>query len=200
MNQINGTPALQSPDGATASELIPQNTNAYAFLVYAGSPGWQAAQIQTIFTGSADLDPIPTGTNALEDNLRDLQPRVHIYLASGAGSLPVRFSLDTTKFADGFHDLTAVAYEGTSVRTQTRVGETVQFRNTSLSPTLSVSAAGEQTEISCLVLTQKSQPISRGSSCSAQADHLPWRPIRRRQNLPRRPPHWALGCILFLPS
>jgi hypothetical protein len=71
-----------------------------------------------------------------------LQPRAHVYLSSGATSLPVQFTLDTTQFADGFHTLTAVAYEGTSVRTQTRVEETVQFRNTALSATLSSSAAG----------------------------------------------------------
>jgi hypothetical protein len=64
-----------------------------------------------------------------------LQPRAHVYLSSGAVSLPVQFTLNTTRFADGFHELTAVAYEGTSVRTQTRVEQTFQFRNTSLSAT-----------------------------------------------------------------
>ena len=43
--------------------------------------------------------------------------------------------LTPRRFADGSHDLTAVAYEGTSVRTQTRVDRTVQFRNTALSAT-----------------------------------------------------------------
>ena len=64
-----------------------------------------------------------------------MQPRAHVYLSSGAASLPVQFAIDTTQFADGFHDLTAVAYEGTSVRTQTRVEQTVQFRNTPLAAT-----------------------------------------------------------------
>jgi uncharacterized protein (TIGR03790 family) len=141
MDQINANPALQTPDGANASDLLEQTNGFYGFLVNAGSPGWPAAQIQTLFTGSADLDATPAGTNALDDNIPDLQPRVHVYLSSGAASLPVHFTMDTTRFADGFHDLTAVAYEGTSVRTQTLAQETVQFSNTALSATFSALAA-----------------------------------------------------------
>ncbi len=142
MDQINGDPALQTADGANASDLLEENNGFYGFLVNAASPGWPASQIQTIFTGSTNLDPMPAGTNALDDNVSDLQPRVHVYLSSGAMELPLQFTLDTTKFADGSHVLTAVAYEGTSVRTQTRAQETVQFRNTTLSATLAATGAG----------------------------------------------------------
>jgi len=135
MNQINATPALQTADGANASDLLYNGGSAYIFLVNAASPGWPAAQIQTVFTGSADLGAMPAGGWTTDDNFVDLQPRAHVYISSGAVSLPVPFTLDTTRFADGFHELTAVAYEGTSVRTQTRVGQTLQFRNTSLSAT-----------------------------------------------------------------
>jgi len=141
MNQINANPVLQTADGVTASDLLQWGEVSYGFLINASSPGWPAAQIQTVFTGSADLGITPAGTNALEDNVRDLQPRAQVYLSSGAASLAVQFTLDTTMFADGFHDLTAVAYEGTSVRTQTRVEETVQFRNSALSATFTASAA-----------------------------------------------------------
>jgi hypothetical protein len=141
MDQINANPTLQNPNGANASDLLDQGGGIYGFLVNAASPGWPAAQIQTIFTGSTNLGAAPAGTNALDDNVRDLQPRAQVYLRSGAGSLPVQFTIDTTGFADGFHDLTAVAYEGTSVRTQTRVQETVQFRNTALSATFAACGA-----------------------------------------------------------
>jgi len=141
MNQINGNPALQTADGANASDLLDSGNDSYIFLVNAASPGWPAAQIQTLFTGSTNLDPLPAGSYALEDNVSDLQPRAHVYLSSGAASLPVNFILDTTRFADGFHDLTAVAYEGTSVRTQTRIERTVQFRNTALSATFATLPA-----------------------------------------------------------
>jgi len=145
MNQINATPALQTGDGAYTLDLEELGTNClgngfYGFFIYAASPGWPASQIQTIFTGSTNLQPGPGGTNTLDDNAADLQPRAHIYLSCGAASLPVQFALDTRRFPDGFHTLTAVAYEGTSVRTQTRVDQNVQFRNTSLSATFSALA------------------------------------------------------------
>jgi len=141
MNEINTNADLMTADGVNASDLLDQGNGFYGFLINAASPGWAAAQIQTIFTGATNLDPMPAGTNALDDNYLDLQPRAHVYLSSGTASLPVQFTLDTTQFADGFHDLTAVAYEGTSVRTQTRVAQTVQFRNTALSATFGALGA-----------------------------------------------------------
>ncbi|HUC86079.1 MAG TPA: hypothetical protein VL970_12855, partial [Candidatus Acidoferrales bacterium] len=143
MNQINGDPALQTADGVSASDLLYQGNGFYFFLVNGNSPGWPAAQIQTSFTGSPDLLPTPAGTYTLDDNFLDLEPRAHVYLSSGAAFLPVQFTLDTTRFADGFHQLTAVAYEGTSVHTQTRIERSVQFRNTPLTATL--SAVGSST-------------------------------------------------------
>jgi len=141
MDQINADPALQTAGGANASDLLDQGGGFYGFLVNAASPGWPAAQIQTVFTGSTNLDASPAGTNTLDDNYNDLEPRAHVYLSAGAASLPVQFTLDTTQFADGFHDLTAVAYEGTSVRTQTRAEQTLQIRNTALSATFAALAA-----------------------------------------------------------
>jgi hypothetical protein len=131
-NQLNGTNVLQGTDGVNASDLLEWNEDSYGFLVNANSPGWPAAQIQAILFGSPDLGITQSTANVLEDNVNDLQPRAHVYLGCGATLLPVNFTLDTTKFADGFHTLTAVAYEGTSVRTRTRIEETLQFHNTSL--------------------------------------------------------------------
>ena len=51
--------------------------------------------------------------STLTQNLSDLQPRNHLYVTAGAASLALTFPLDTTTLADGYHDLTAVAYEGT---------------------------------------------------------------------------------------
>ena len=47
-------------------------------------------------------------------------------------SLPVTFPLDTSALADGYHELTAVAYEGSSVRTQTRVTVPIVISNSPL--------------------------------------------------------------------
>lgn len=147
MTQINTNSILQAADGVTASDILSITNGTEGFLVNAASLGWPAAQIQTLFTGSTNLDPIPNGTNALVDNVRDLQPRAQIYLSCGAGTLPVHFVLDTTEFADGFHDLTAVAYEGTSVRTQTLARETVQFHNTGLSASFAEAGADTQGDL-----------------------------------------------------
>jgi uncharacterized protein (TIGR03790 family) len=141
VNQINDDPNLQGFDGMNAFDLAYENNGDYGFLINANSPGWPAAQIQTIFTASADLDATPAGMYALEDNLPDLQPRDQIYLSSGGVSLPARFNFQTTNFADGFHQLTAVAYEGTSVRTQTQLTETAQFSNSPLSANISALGA-----------------------------------------------------------
>jgi hypothetical protein len=75
---------------------------------------------------------------SLNANLSDLQPRNHLYVTAGASQLAFTFPLDTTKLADGFHDLTAVAYEGSHVRTQTRITLPVQIQNSPLSATLTL--------------------------------------------------------------
>jgi hypothetical protein len=54
----------------------------------------------------------------------------------------VSFLFDTTQFPDGFHALTAVAYEGTSVRTQTPVSRNVRIQNTSLTASFAALLAG----------------------------------------------------------
>jgi uncharacterized protein (TIGR03790 family) len=149
-NLVNATPALQSSDGVLAADF---GDDTYCGIVaaqvtlYARSPGWPAAQIQATFTASTNLLALPTGTNLLQDNLPDLRPRNHLYVSSGATALPVSFVLDTTRFPDGFHQLTAVASEGTSVRTQTRVSRSVRFQNTALAATFTPLLAGTNTTL-----------------------------------------------------
>lgn len=141
MNAINAQPALQGLDGIVASGLYP-DLNFAQFFIYARSAGWAAAQLQTTLSASPDLVVLPPGAHTLEDNLSDLRPRNHLYLGAGLNQVPISFTLDTTQLADGFHELALVAYEGTSVRTQTRLERTVQIKNTSLSATLTPQLAG----------------------------------------------------------
>ena len=72
----------------------------------------------------------------------DLRPRNHLYVSSGEASLAVSFAFDTTQFPDGWHQLTAVACEGTSVRTQTPVARNVRIQNTALTTTFTSLTAG----------------------------------------------------------
>ncbi|HEX5399353.1 MAG TPA: TIGR03790 family protein [Verrucomicrobiae bacterium] len=144
MNLINTTPALQSADGVFASDFYdndPSSPEAQFFL-YARTAGWPASQIMATLTSSTNLQAMPAGANPLANNVSDLRPRDHLYLSSGVDSLPVDFALDTTRLPDGFHELTAVAYEGTSVATQTHVTRNVQIQNTGLTATLAALPVG----------------------------------------------------------
>jgi uncharacterized protein (TIGR03790 family) len=144
-DQVNADPLLQSADGVLAADFGDDTgcgIIAAQMTLYARTPGWPASQIQVAFTASTNLLALPPGTNALQDNLADLRPRNQLYVGSGATSLPAAWVLDTTRFPDGFHQLTAVASEGTSVRTQTRITRTVQIQNTALTATLAPLPAG----------------------------------------------------------
>ena len=142
---INANPALQSADGLFASDFFdddPYGIPEAQFFLYARTPGWPASQILATLNTSTNLLATPDGTNPLADNVSDLRPRNHLYLSSGADSLAVNFACDTTQMPDGYHQLTAVAYEGTSVATQTRIMRNVRIQNTSLTATLAALPAG----------------------------------------------------------
>ena len=133
---INSAPNLQGPDGVIADDCVSGVSSAAQFHLYARTAGLGASAIATSLSGSADLTVSPATAAPLNDNLSNLQPRNHLYIVAGATNLPVTFPLDTTCLADGFHELTAVAYEGSDVRTQTRVTVPVVVQNSSLSATL----------------------------------------------------------------
>ena len=141
MDAINAEPALQASDGLIAADLF-SDVNIAEFFLYARSAGWPAAQVRAELTSSPDLAVIPPGIHTLEDNLTDLRPRNHLYLSSGLSQLSVSPPLDTTRLADGFHELTLVCYEGTGVRTQTRLSRTILVQNTTLSAALSSNLTG----------------------------------------------------------
>jgi hypothetical protein len=93
----------------------------------------------------------PSGSHVLDENLGDLQPRAHLYVTAGATNLPVTFPLNTTLLPNGFHDLTAVAYEGSHVRTQKRASQTVQVQNGSLSATFTTLYGGSNTDVGAML-------------------------------------------------
>jgi hypothetical protein len=145
LNLVNANTDLQSADGVLASDFANDTycgIVAAQFTLYARSPGWPESQILVTFTSSTNLLALPSGPSLLQDNLTDLRPRNHLYVSSGAVSLPVSFVLDTTRLPDGFHQLTAVACEGTSVRTQTPASRNVRIQNTSLTATFTPLLVG----------------------------------------------------------
>ena len=135
-NAINANPALQGSDGVQAGDWVPIN-NTITFNIYARSPGYQAAAIQVRpqqYGGIA----LTTTPGTLTQNLSDLEPRNHLYITAGASRLALTFPLATTNLSDGYHTLTAVAYEGSNVRTETQVSVPVQIQNTGLSATMTL--------------------------------------------------------------
>jgi uncharacterized protein (TIGR03790 family) len=144
---VNSSPSLQQPDGLTAQDFIrdypgPLPAELVEFNLVANTSGWSAAQIRVDLGGSSDLIFDPDLPGKLDYNLHDLQPRNHLYVTAGVTNLAVTFGLDSSSLADGFHDLTAVAYEGSHVRTQQRVGQAVRIQNTALSATFGTSNPG----------------------------------------------------------
>jgi uncharacterized protein (TIGR03790 family) len=133
---INTNAALQGSDGVVAEDYVVNPGSIITFNLRARSPGYQAAGIQVIPKVYRVIMSTPQG--ALTLNLSDLQSRDHLYVTAGATSLDLPFPLDTTTLADGYHELTAVAYEGSSVRTQTRVTVPVWIQNSSLSATMTL--------------------------------------------------------------
>lgn len=154
-NTVNSTAALQSPDGIYAGDFDDYSGDGYDaadWTLYAQSPGWPASAIQVTLTASPDLMVLPPGESPLQDNLSDLQARNHLYVASGKLSLPAAWTLDTTQLPDGYHQLTAVAYEGTSVRTQTQIAQNVRIQNTGLSATLNTLFGGSNTAVNATLV------------------------------------------------
>ena len=138
VSAINSSPVLQGSDGLLAQDLITGAFGTAGFNLCARGPGRDAAAIQVQLIGSADVGTIPSAPVSLNANLSDLQPRNHLYVTAGASSLAVAFPFDTTRLADGFHELAAVAYEGSHVRTQTRITLPIQIQNSPLSASLTL--------------------------------------------------------------
>lgn len=150
--RVEADSSLKGPDGVVIEDInmhedFPYTPYAYGtndhsgtFTIRAAAPGWPQSQIQVVFHGSPSMEIETAGTNRLDENVSDLRPRAHLYLSAGFTNLYVNHLLDTTRLSDGHHEFTAVGYEGTHVRTQTRVSLPVIVRNTGLEASLSASA------------------------------------------------------------
>jgi uncharacterized protein (TIGR03790 family) len=155
IDQVNANAQLMAADGCIAEDFIDYslhvspNNHGAEFNLRARTTGWNAAQIQASLTGSSGLyfSISPTGTNPLQDNLPDLEPRNHLYVIAGLTNLPLTFPFNSATQANGFHTLTAVAYEGSHVRTQARAQQTIQIQNGALSATFTTLVGGTNTAL-----------------------------------------------------
>ncbi len=139
VDAVNASAGLATADGVAAGDFVGYDfwlgRPGGEFNLIARSPGWPESQIQAQLIGSIGLAVAPGGTVRLDENVSDLQPRNHFYVTAGFTNLPLAISLNTTALADGFHELTAVAYEGSHVRTQKRIAQSVRVQNTTLAAT-----------------------------------------------------------------
>ncbi len=133
VDAVNASVALKGLDGIAIQDISPGVFSSTLVTFGARGGGLGAAGITIAFGGTASIYKNPSGTSALNANLPDLQPRNHLYVSAGASSLNHTFTLDTSTLSDGYHELTAVAYEGTHVHTQTRATLPVIVQNTALS-------------------------------------------------------------------
>jgi len=172
VNLVNTTAALQGSDGVAAEDFMsydPSTGQAYPrFNLRARSAGWNAAQLQANLSSSSTYTVQPSGTQTLDSNLPDLYPRNHLYVTAGLTNLPLTFAFNTTTQADGYHELTAVVYEGSHVRTQKRIAQTVRIQNSALSARLPRSSAAATHWSGQRCSSRWSRiPTPRRSSCSA---------------------------------
>lgn len=153
---INSNPNLQSSDGVSVENVVMHEDFAFAFGsddhsgdfdVRPRSPGWPDSQVKVRVRGGPNLTVTPSGTNTLDANITDLEPRNHLYVMAGLTNLPLMVGFDTTTLPDGFHELTAVAYEGSHVRTQKRVSQNVLIQNSTLSAAFNLVAGGTNSDV-----------------------------------------------------
>ena len=174
-DSVNTNPALQTLDGVAIGNInmhedwarygvYPTNDHSGTFDIRTRGGGWAASKVQVAVTGSPTLSIEPSGTNTLDTNQTDLQPRAHLYITAGVTNLPLTFAVNTTTLDDGFHQLTAVAYEGSHVRTQKRVSQIVRITNSPLAATFATLVGGSNTLVTTTLqfaVTPNTNTISR---------------------------------------
>ena len=138
VDQVNSNALLLNGDGISADVAASTNSSGQRTLfLQARAPGLGPSQIKAVLNSyPPDFWYLPI-TIKLEDNLSDTEPRDHLYVTVGATNLPLVFPLDSRVLPDGYHELTAVAYEGSHVRTQTAITQQVVISNSPLSVSLS---------------------------------------------------------------
>ena len=150
---LNAAPALQGADGLHMEDWSAAASTVTTFNLRPRTSGYAAAGARFQLTASTGLT-VTVGGNDLRENLTDLLPRNHVQVRAGAMNLLVDVQLDTALLADGYHELTAVAYEGSHIRTQTRATLPVRVQNTSLTATLTTAGLPDPALVSGIIPVQ----------------------------------------------
>jgi hypothetical protein len=155
MEKFNARAELQGADGVVAEDLTEGWFGSGYFNLRARSAGLEASGAAVRFTATAGLTTAPGGDFVpLQHNLSDLQPRAHVLVRSGLRVLSGRNAWDTRRVEDGFHELTAVGYEGSHVQTPSRISLPVEVRNSALRAEVVLSGTHEVRSLGVPLLVQ----------------------------------------------
>ena len=125
---VNSNPSLQGGDGCEMKWVtvtnIYYNPSEHEGYLVARTNTWQGYNLHvaySVITQPSSSLVGPGFTDYFNDNSNVLSARATVFLSEGRTNLVGTYSLVTTNIADGPHELTAIVYEGTAVRTQGRV-------------------------------------------------------------------------------
>lgn len=123
VGMVNADSHLQSSGGCEGKWVAYLIDTDEAFVV-ARTNTWEGynmtLRFEVVPTLGSGLEAVDWTSNFV-DNADVLSARATVFLSEGATILSAGYSLATTNLSDGPHELTAVAYEGTAVRTQGRM-------------------------------------------------------------------------------
>lgn len=169
LDLINATVALQGSNGVIAEGIIAYETvptSEAHFILRSRAAGLAGTGVRAQFTVTAGLTVSPAGTNVFDDNLDVVQPRNHLYLTAGTTNRTLAFAFNSAALADGSHELAAVAYEGSHLRTQSRVTRNIVITNTPWPPSSSAWSAA------------RTRPSRRCSSSRSWPTPMPFRKLK----------------------
>jgi uncharacterized protein (TIGR03790 family) len=137
MGVINANPALAGPDGAVAKYLNYEVTTNVEAVLQARSPGPPGFNLLVDYTIARASPHLGLGTNEsfsghFDDNVDVLRGRGEVFLSAGRPALTTVCALATTSLPDGPHELCAVAYEGSALKTQGRAIAPFSINNNSI--------------------------------------------------------------------
>ena len=138
ISAVGANPAFAGNSGISVENLYVDAFGGCRFNLRSTALGLKAARTTARLTAWPNLLVSPNTFTPFTNNLSDLQPRNHLYISAGARSLELNHLFDTTTLPDGFHKLTAIAYEGTHVRSQTQATLPIEIHNSSISGDLTL--------------------------------------------------------------
>ncbi len=187
MDIVNTNGALTSTSGCVLQWLIDWGPSADLWVVsrtntYAGYNLFIDYQIVTN-TGSG-LSTNDIFSSICNGNKDVMAARASVFLAEGLTNLAVGYSLNTTNLSDGPHELMAVAYEGTALKTQGRSRVPFIVDNNVISCTITQPIAQANFSQGSMVTVMVDATVSPGSitqvtlyvegKAFAQATAPPW--------------------------